>query len=109
LDPKVGFVVVSEDCKELSPLIVVEFEAGHIQDHEFAPPLLGYWVLQVNFGVRDALCFSVFFDEFHENIYYEDKQSPCGVKLKPCDHCSKAREVITADLFLEHIYKISSS
>ena len=47
--------------------------------------------------------------EFHENIYYEDKKSPCGVKLKPCEHCSKAREVITADLFLEHIYKISSS
>ena len=47
--------------------------------------------------------------EFHENIYYEDKQSPCGVKLKPCEHCSKARVVITADLFLEHIYKISSS
>ena len=47
--------------------------------------------------------------EFHENIYYEDKQSPCGVKLKPCEHCSKAREVITTDLFLEHIYKISSS
>ena len=46
--------------------------------------------------------------EFHENIYYEDKQSPCGVKLKPCEHCSKAREVITPDLFLEHIYKISS-
>ena len=37
---------------------------------------------------------------FHENIYYEDKQSPCGVKLKPCEHCSKAREVITPDLFL---------
>ena len=47
--------------------------------------------------------------DFHENIYYEDKQSPCGVKLKPCNHCSKAREVITTDLFLEHIYKISSS
>jgi hypothetical protein len=46
---------------------------------------------------------------FHENIYYEDKQSPCGVKLKHCKHCSKAREVITADLLLEHIYKISSS
>ena len=47
--------------------------------------------------------------EFHENIYYEDKQSPCGVKLKLCEHCSKARKVITTDLFLEHIYKISSS
>ena len=23
--------------------------------------------------------------EFHENIYYEDKQSPCGVKLKLCN------------------------
>ena len=47
--------------------------------------------------------------EFHENIYYEDKQSPCGVKLKLCEHCSKARELITVDHFLEHIYKISSS
>ena len=47
--------------------------------------------------------------EFHENIYYKEKQSPCGVRLKLCEHCSKAREVITPDLFLEHIYKISSS
>ena len=47
--------------------------------------------------------------EFHENIYYEDERSPCGVKLKLCEHCSKAREMITVDLFLEHIYKISSS
>ena len=47
--------------------------------------------------------------DFHENIYYEDKQSPCGVKLKLCEHCSKAREVISVDLFLKHIYRISSS
>ena len=47
--------------------------------------------------------------DFHANIYYEDIQSPCGVKLKLCEHCSKAREVISVDLFLNHIYKISSS
>ncbi len=47
--------------------------------------------------------------EFHENIYYKDKQSPCGVKLKLCEHCSKAREDITPDIFLERIHKISSS
>ena len=47
--------------------------------------------------------------DFHENIYYEDKKSPCGVKLKLCEHCSKARELISVDHFLEHIYKISSS
>ena len=47
--------------------------------------------------------------DFHENIYYEDKQSPCGVKSKLCEHCSKARKVITVDIFLERIYKISSS
>tara|TARA_A100001015_G_scaffold146125_1_gene161999 strand:+ start:1136 stop:1987 length:852 start_codon:yes stop_codon:yes gene_type:complete len=47
--------------------------------------------------------------DFHENLYYEDKQSPCGVRLKLCEHCSKAREKISVDLFLKHIYKISSS
>ena len=47
--------------------------------------------------------------DFHENIYYEDKQSPCGVKLKLCEHCSKARENITIDIFLERIHKISFS
>ena len=47
--------------------------------------------------------------DFHENIYFEDKISPCGVKLKPCEHCSKARESITVDFFLERIYKIISS
>ena len=47
--------------------------------------------------------------DFHENIYYEDKQSPCGVKLKLCEHCSKAREMISVELFLKQIYKISSS
>ena len=47
--------------------------------------------------------------DFHENLYYEDKLSPCGVKLKLCEHCSKAREKISVDLFLKHIYKISSS
>ena len=47
--------------------------------------------------------------DFHENIYYKDQKSPCGVMQKHCPHCSKAREMITVDLFLEHIYKISSS
>ncbi len=47
--------------------------------------------------------------DFHENIYYEDTQSPCGVKSKLCEHCSKARKIITVDIFLEHIYKISNS
>ena len=47
--------------------------------------------------------------DFHENIYYEDKQSPCGVKSKLCEHCFKARKIITVDIFLDHIYKISSS
>ena len=47
--------------------------------------------------------------DFHENIYYKDQKSPCGVMQKHCIHCSKAREMITVDLFLEHIYRISSS
>ena len=46
--------------------------------------------------------------DFHENIYYKDQKSPCGVMQKHCTHCSKAREMITVDLFLKHIYKISS-
>ena len=47
--------------------------------------------------------------DFHENVYYKDKQSPCGVKLKACKHCSQAREKISVDLFLKHIYRISST
>ena len=47
--------------------------------------------------------------DFHENIYYKDQKSPCGVMTKLCTHCTKSREMITVDLFLEHIYKISSS
>jgi len=35
--------------------------------------------------------------DFHENIYYSDKESPCGAIGYICDHCEKARNTITVD------------
>ena len=49
LDPEVGLVVLSKHCKELSPLVVVQFQGGHIQDDVLASPLLGHRILQVDF------------------------------------------------------------
>ena len=47
--------------------------------------------------------------DFHENIYYEHKLSPCGEYKKLCSHCEEARKKITVDVFLKHINKISSN
>ena len=47
--------------------------------------------------------------DFHENIYYESKLSPCGEYKKLCSHCEEARKKITVDVFLKHINKISSN
>ncbi len=44
--------------------------------------------------------------DFHENIYYEHKLSPCGEYGKICDHCEEARQLISADIFFKHIKKI---
>ena len=44
--------------------------------------------------------------DFHENIYYEHKLSPCGEYKKLCSHCEKARKAISADVFIKYINKI---
>tara|TARA_Y100001970_G_scaffold124655_1_gene154375 strand:+ start:102 stop:950 length:849 start_codon:yes stop_codon:yes gene_type:complete len=43
--------------------------------------------------------------DFHENIYYENKLSPCGQYGRICDHCEKARKSISVDIFIKHIIK----
>ena len=45
--------------------------------------------------------------DFHENIYYEHKLSPCGEYKKLCSHCEEARKAISVDIFLKQINKIS--
>ncbi len=47
--------------------------------------------------------------DFHENIYYKNDLSPCGEYKKLCNHCDDARKVISVDVFLKHIEKITSS
>ncbi len=42
---------------------------------------------------------------FHENIYYDDFNSPCGAIGYPCDHCEKARQSITVE-YLEKKIKL---
>ena len=44
--------------------------------------------------------------DFHENIYYDHKLSPCGEYKKLCSHCEEARKAISVEIFLEYIYKI---
>ena len=46
--------------------------------------------------------------DFHENLYYENKLSPCGEYNKLCKHCEKARKEISVNVFLKHIHKITS-
>ena len=47
--------------------------------------------------------------DFHENIYYKNKLSPCGEYKTLCNHCEEARKEITVDLFMKYIHKISSN
>ncbi len=47
--------------------------------------------------------------DFHENIYYDNKLSPCGEYKKICNHCEEARKAISVDIFLKHINKIGSN
>ena len=47
--------------------------------------------------------------DFHENIYYDDKFSPCGEYFNFCSHCEDARKSISTNLFLEKIEKIFKS
>jgi len=39
----------------------------------------------------------------HENIYYNDLNSPCGAVGYLCDHCDKARESITVEYLEEKV------
>ncbi len=43
--------------------------------------------------------------KFHENIYFENKNSPCGEYKNECPHCNEARKVITVDYFIERLEK----
>ncbi len=36
---------------------------------------------------------------FHENIYFKDKLSPCGQYKNTCEHCEEARKKITVNIF----------
>ena len=45
--------------------------------------------------------------DFHENIYYQHKLSPCGEYGTKCDHCEEARKSISVDTFIKCINKIS--
>ena len=45
--------------------------------------------------------------DFHENVYFQDKLSPCGEYKKICNHCEEARKKITVDMLLQKIYKIT--
>tara|TARA_Y100001935_G_C17269770_1_gene491261 strand:+ start:248 stop:1102 length:855 start_codon:yes stop_codon:yes gene_type:complete len=42
---------------------------------------------------------------FHESVYYENINSPCGQYKRICNHCSEAREKLTVSLFKEKIIK----
>ncbi len=41
--------------------------------------------------------------KFHENLYYENTQSPCGEYVDICNHCEEARRHITVEFFLKKI------
>ena len=43
--------------------------------------------------------------DFHENLYFENKNSPCGKYRDFCDHCDQARKQITVNIFEEKIRK----
>ena len=39
----------------------------------------------------------------HENIYYDDTNSPCGAIGYPCNHCEKARQSIKVEYLEEKV------
>jgi len=41
--------------------------------------------------------------DMHENIYYDDINSPCGAIGYPCDHCEKARQSIKVEYLEEKV------
>ena len=44
--------------------------------------------------------------DFHTNIYYKNKNSPCGMYREKCNHCEEARNKISVEHFLKEINKI---
>ena len=45
--------------------------------------------------------------DFHENLYFKHPESPCGLYREICNHCEKARKMITVENFEERIKKIT--
>ena len=43
---------------------------------------------------------------FHENLYYSNPISPCGLYREVCPHCDEARKFITVEMFREKIERI---
>ena len=43
---------------------------------------------------------------FHENIYYDHPESPCGAVGHICSHCDQARKSITVDFVYEKVISI---
>ncbi len=43
--------------------------------------------------------------DFHENIYYKNRKSPCGEYKYECKHCDEARKNITVDYFIRSLKK----
>ena len=39
----------------------------------------------------------------HENVYYDDPNSPCGAIGYICDHCEKARQSVNVDYLEEKV------
>ena len=44
--------------------------------------------------------------DFHENLYFNDPNSPCGLYREICNHCENARKSITVSIFEESISKL---
>ena len=44
--------------------------------------------------------------DFHENIYYDHPESPCGAIGQICSHCDEARKSITVDFVYEKVISI---
>ena len=44
--------------------------------------------------------------DFHENIYFDHSESPCGVVGYDCVHCDEARQNITVDNLFSKVTSI---
>ena len=43
---------------------------------------------------------------FHENLYYSNPKSPCGLYREICSHCEEARKIINVNMYRERIESI---